>query len=589
MNSILRVCTIAVLGALAVSSCSGGRGVNGSALLPPTASTAAMSSSDSSASVAPVPQVAFEDRGEARSTAPIAVAVTLSYRHQDQLDALVARQSDVASSDFKHWLTPAEFAAEFGPARSGYDRVRRALEAGGFHITRTYSNLTVIDATGTVSDVERFFHTAIHRVDQAGRIGRYVNVRPAIVPNALRGLVYAVNGLSNVAVVKFDHVPVPYHRSGRRPTGKRPYMGPVSSTTGFQGYGPRIFAQSYDMPAQHATAGNRYDGSGRAGAIVIDADFRDGDLHSYLKYFGIKRTGKIRRVAVDGGVTADPGLSNDSIETTLDVEVLAGEAPGADIYVYETAPFGWGNPVITDAYNAIVSKNKVDTVNSSFGLCELGDPSAAKAWNHVAEQGAALGITFHASSGDSGSNCSGGGVGVDAPASDTYFVGIGGTSLKVDQKNGYAYTSETAWDGSGGGISSLFTMPSWQKSVTGAISTGRNVPDLAFDADPLTGFPLYLADTWNTPWNPVGGTSLASPIFGASLLQMEGVIGTRLGLAAPRLVGLWQKKGYTSGATTYFHDVTAGSNGLFTATTGYDRVTGIGSFDGWPVAQALKP
>jgi subtilase family serine protease len=538
---------------------------------------------------ASVPNVRVRDLGEATPNTPISLQVTLNYHNPLQLEQLVALQNDPASPYFHHWLTSAQFESAFAPSPSDYLRVVRSLEAAGFRVTRAFSNRTVVDAAGTVNAAERYFHTAIHRVYQPGHGLRYANVRAAMAPFDVQDLVYSVNGLNNVAIARADFAPVQRRRVNPNTNTAPPYTGPVSSLTGYNGYGPLVFAQSYDWPSQHATKTDRYDGAGHAGAIVIDADFLNGDVSAYLKYFKIKRTASIVRVPIDGGTTSDPGLSSgDSIEATLDVEVLAGGAPGAALYVYETAPFAWGNGVITDAYNAVVAQNKVDTVNSSFGLCELSDTSATKAWDHIATQGAALGITFHAATGDDGADCDVTSIGINAPASSPHIVAVGGTVLNVDAKKDYAYESETGWGGSGGGTSSVFTAPAWQKGVKGMLGSGRNVPDVAFDANPLTGFPIYYAGTWNNPWNPLGGTSLASPLFGVALLQINSVTGNRSGLAAQSLYGLFKKDDYKKGAVTYFHDITSGSNGIFSAAPGYDRVTGIGSIDAWNIAQALK-
>jgi subtilase family serine protease len=534
-----------------------------------------------------VPRAFVRDLGEATATTPVSIVVTLNYHHEDQLDRLVELQNDPGSPYFRHWLTSAQFDSAFAPTPAEYERAILALEGGGFHITQTFANRTVIDARGTASAAERLFQTRIHRVEQAGHGVRYTNVLPVTLPAALQTLVYSVNGLNNLSLVHTDFVGVARRRI-RPEKATAPYTGPVSTTTGYSGLGPIVYGQSYDFPDRHATKNDAYDGKGRAEAIVIDAVFLTSDIDSYLKYFGIKRSAPISRVSVDGGTTSDPYLTNDSIEATLDTEVIAGGAPGAAVYVYETAPFDWGVAVITDAYNAIVSQNKVDAVNSSFGVCESVDETISKSWDHIATQGASLGITFHAASGDDGAACSASiPTGVSAPASSPHVVAIGGTQLNVKPKT-YAYEGEVGWVGSGGGVSTVFAMPAWQKNVSGMLGTTRNVPDLAFDADPLTGFPLYFAGTWNNPWNPLGGTSLASPLFGAALLEVNGVVGARTGLAAQRIYAAFAKTGYELEKLVYFHDITSGSNGIYSAAPGYDRVTGIGSWDAWNVAQVLK-
>jgi kumamolisin len=218
--------------------------------------------------------------------------------------------------------------------------------------------------------------------------------------------------------------------------------------------------------------------------------------------------------------------------------------------------------------------------------------------DHIAMQGAALGITFHAAAGDYGSACLPPApdeypTSPMAPADSPHFVAVGATSLKTDPKQHYRYVTETAWNSNdgyagGGGVSGVFGEPSWQKGVQNMFDSGRNYPDAAFDGDPATGTAFYYAATWNNPWNPLGGTSLASPLFGAALIDIDEIVGGRTGLAGERLFDLLKKTNYTDGGTTYFHDVTKGNNIGYFCLIGYDNVTGIGSLDVWNIAQALK-
>jgi subtilase family serine protease len=559
------------------------------AIVPATASAA------TTASVV-VPRVAFRDLGETSPATPISLAVTLAYHHPEQLEELVDLQSDPASPYFRHWLTSEQFAAAFAPSPAEYLRVAQTLSRAGFRVTKTFSNRTVIDVRGPAAAAERLFTTQIHRVYQPGYGLRYANVRPAVVPVGLQGLIFSVDGLNNLAIVHTDYQRVTTRFAARR-AGSAPYVGPVGTITGTNGYGPLVFAQSYDYPTRHATGADPYNGTGRSAGIVIDADFLNSDIASFLKYFGIKRTAKTIRVPVDGGTLSDPGLQSDSVEATLDVSTIAANAPGATLYVYQTPPFAWGVQVVTDAYNQVVSDNKVDVLNSSFGLCENAVPTVTAAIDHLATQAAALGMTFHASTGDQGSSCVGEEEGVNIPASSPHVVAVGGTSLVVDPKNRYSYVSETGWgettasgavEGSGGGVSTVFPLPVWQKGVKNVQSSGRNLPDVSLDADPNTGTAFYFAGSWNNPWNPLGGTSLASPLFGAALAEIDEIVGGRTGLAGQRLFKLWERTGYTFKKTVYFNDITKGTNGAYSALPGYDNVTGIGSIDVWNIAQALK-
>ena len=353
----------------------------------------------------------------------------------------------------------------------------------------------------------------------------------------------------------------------------------MSNATGGRGYGPLAFSTAYDLPVVHAAPTGHYDGTGRASGVVIDADFAEGDLRQYLAYFGIDRKGPpTKRVLVNGGPPQGDGPP-DSIEAALDAETVVGNAPGTALSMYEIPSLK--NAEITDAYNTIVSENVVDTVNSSFGGCEIGlGASTANAWNAIAMQAASKGITFHASSGDIG-----GDLCVNAPASLPYVVAVGGTALEIGK--GGVWFAEIGWSGSGGGTSLLFALPAWQSGVTGINPIGRNVPDIALDADPYTGTALFYEGSWDTKYNPLGGTSLSSPIYGAAITEIDQMKKGRVGLGGRSLYTMWGEYGYGLGSSAYFHDIVQGSSGAFYCTTGYDLVTGIGSVDFWNLAGKL--
>ena len=179
------------------------------------------------------------------------------------------------------------------------------------------------------------------------------------------------------------------------------------------------------------------------------------------------------------------------------------------------------------------------------------------------------GVTFIASSGDSGASS-----GVSYPAASPNVVGVGGTTLTTGA--GGAYVSESGWNDGGGGISTLYSQPSYQKGVVTQSTTNRTVPDVSFDADPNSGVPVY--DSYDNgasrPWEQVGGTSLAAPMWagviaiadqGRALNKLNTLDGPTNTL--PMLYGL---------PSSDFHDVTSGNNG-YSAGPGYDLVTGRGT------------
>jgi kumamolisin len=131
------------------------------------------------------------------------------------------------------------------------------------------------------------------------------------------------------------------------------------------------------------------------------------------------------------------------------------------------------------------------------------------------------------------------------------------------------YGSETGWSGSGGGASAVLTKPGWQTGCNVPNDGARDVPDIALLAAPRDpGYWIFFTGKWYF----FGGTSLAAPAwagFFAQLNQKRG--GNGLGRVGPRLDQLCGKSA--------FHDITSGSNGLFSAGRGYDQVTGLGTID----------
>jgi subtilase family serine protease len=167
-----------------------------------------------------------------------------------------------------------------------------------------------------------------------------------------------------------------------------------------------------------------------------------------------------------------------------------------------------------------------------------------------------------ASSGDSG-------AGTLWPAVSPHVLSVGGTNLLTGPAGTYA--GETAWSGSGGGLSLYETEPVYQLGVQ---QTGRRTtPDVAYDAEPRTGFAVYQGGTWQA----VGGTSAGAPQW-AALIALADQRRARLGLGP---LNQAQNQIYDLPSTD-FHDVVIGGNG-YLAGVGYDLVTGLGS----PVANRL--
>jgi kumamolisin len=442
---------------------------------------------------------------------------------------------------------------------------------------------------------ERYFHTELHDVVQAGYGRRYRNVAPFTVPGELRSVAVALSGLDTTVHVTEPHTmsraartrveaaspaAVSTSTPGPNPSPDptlSPEFSPEEDYTANTGYGPAIWATAYDYPVQHG-----YGGSGEAIGSVINEDFANSDAAAEIKLYGIPRTGGQYRIYTDGSFAS----TDTAGESTLDAEILETLAPAADYYEYLTQYFDALG--IEGAYAQVVSDNVVATVNSSFGGCETDDPSFEYGTNYLAMQGAAKGITFVAASGDTGArgcgiqvinSASGGELGVQAPCADVYFVCAGGTQfLAITSDN--SYSNESAWTGGGGGVSVLEPLPDWQAQTANVVTTGRNVPDIAMTADDVPPDVCFVIVYNNTVISD-GGTSVASPMFAALQTEIDQAQHSRNGFVNPRLYDVGN-----SAESFAFRDVTTGGNGSYFAGTGYDNTTGFGSPRGFELAGA---
>lgn len=532
---------------------------------------ALMQSFVTEAHAAGVPRLPLEDLGRAPTSMPVHLTLVLKLPRQRELDALVKAQGDLRSPLADRALTAREFRDYFAPTAAEYNHTAQTLVRDGLRIERTYTNRTVIDVVGPVASVERTFSTELHRVRYGAFFG-YANLRPTTLPTDLATSVLGVAGFDNLPILHPDNVRG--YRDPAKSTAGPPLYGPDT------GFGPLALENAYDLPVLHG-----HGGKGQAAGIVIDALARDSDLKAFLKYFGVKRSGPlVHYIPVsDGQATyVDQG------EATLDMSTIISLAPEATVYVYMVPILE--QAYILDAYATANALDRVDALNSSFGGCETAMSTSSGSFpqmvDQLAEEGAALGIVYSASSGDSGAyDCEVYGspskqglpaLGVQAPADSPNVVAVGGTTVFLTSAG--QRRAELAWVGSGGGYSSIFSAPNYQQGIAG-VGKFRSVPDIAFDANPGSGLSFYLNGAWQ---GPVGGTSLASPIFTALVTELDEMAGHRITTMHAALYGTFLRHRY---ATKEFYDITQGSNGYYWAKAGFDQVTGIGSIDGWNFSQ----
>ena len=287
-------------------------------------------------------------------------------------------------------------------------------------------------------------------------------------------------------------------------------------------------------------------------------------------------------VGVAGGSNQPGGSADD--EVMLDIEVSGALAPGAHIVVYfaPNTDQGFYEAISQAAHDSV---NKPSVMSISWGGPEDSwtSPSLA-AMETALEDAVALGVTVTVAAGDNGSSDgeSDGQPHVDFPASSPYSLGCGGTKLV---SSAGAIASEVVWNetasdegATGGGVSVEFALPAWQRGskVPKApnASAGRGVPDVAGDADPLTGYQV-LVDGQRAV---IGGTSAVAPLWAALIARCNQSLGAALGDVHAALYQIGERA---------FHDITRGNNGAYQAAPGWDACTGLGSPNGQALLSAL--
>jgi hypothetical protein len=322
-----------------------------------------------------------------------------------------------------------------------------------------------------------------------------------------------------------------------------------------------------------SVAGLKGDGTGQTIAIVDaynDPNIKS-DLATFDSTFGLAAA-NLTVVSQTGSATSLPTTNTDwSLEISLDVEWAHAIALGAKIVLVEASSSSLSDLLTAVQYAS--TKTGASVVSMSWGTDEFRSEISYDSYFSTS------GVTYVASSGDSGT--------VSWPSVSPNVVSVGGTTLSLTSSG--AYSSETAWSDSGGGVSTYESLPSYQKMI-GISASGRVTPDVSYDANPSTGYKVYDTEG-SSGWTVVGGTSAGAPQWAgiiAIINQERAAAGTKAtgqsttalsSQADAMLYTLYQTK-----ASQDFHDVISGSNSSgFKAMSGYDAVTGMGS----PVVSSL--
>ena len=492
--------------------------------------------------------------------------LTLILRRRAHLPAEIVEGPTVLSRD--------ELAGQYGADPAHVDLVRQTLTGLGLEVTEVHPATRRVKVAGTLAALSSAFGATLRQVSSPdprghGTVTHRYREGPLFVPAALDGVVVAVLGLDTR----------PQARPHFRVRGMAPAAAGQPGT-----YPPNQVADIYGFPAGTT-------GAGQAVAVIeLGGGFAASDLATYFGGLGIA-VPSITAAGVDGGANAPGSDPNGAdVEVALDIDVIGAAAPGAAQIVYFAPNTDNG---FVDAISAAVTATPAPiAISISWGQSEDSWTAQGRiAMDQAMADAAAMGVTVCVASGDNGSGdaVNDGQAHVDFPASSPYALACGGTKLVADPATG-VISSEVVWNetasnegAGGGGVSDQYPLPSWQANAgvpAPAGAGGRGVPDVAGNADPVTGYQIY------SDGNPgvVGGTSAVAPLWSALISRLAQATGQRFGLIQPLLYA-----GVAPGVDVPgFHDITSGNNGAYAAGPGWDACSGLGSPDGTALLNRLK-
>lgn len=553
-------------------------------------------------------------------TQQVTFRVYLNYRGGDAAAAYASSVSTPGSANYKKFLTPAQFRAQFSPVQADVNSVSAWLKSQGFSIGTTPDNRKYVEATGTLAQAAAAFDTSFAEYRTEGKVVR-ANASALKVPASLTAVEGVVGLDESQTLAHADKVtPGPDLFRNAEPTSA--YWGektvqntPTPDGTALpaspSAFAPKGYAgaQLQGLYGMTGAIGSGNDGRGVTVGI-IDAYASPTilqDANTYSAAHGLPSlNGHFTQVVAPGTYNRPENPRQDpqgwAGEETLDVEAVHTMAPGADI-TYIGAPNNYRD--MDAIMNKVVDKHLADIVSNSYGYGGEALPAGTiKPSLDTQIQAAAEGMTLFFSSGDSGDE-TGGVAGAtpspDWPASSPYVTAVGGTSAGVSQANGRVFElgwetakgtlnkTTTTWNtpaflyGSGGGTSRLFAQPSYQAGVVpAAISQTygggamRSVPDVAALGDPNTG--MLVGETQTFPDGSqqyseyrIGGTSLASPLYAGMFALAQQKAGHAFGLANPVLYG----------ARSTSIDITKSDIAAYPGDVRSDYVNGVDAGDGY--------
>jgi subtilase family serine protease len=495
------------------------------------------------------------------STQFIRFDIVLPLRHQPELDNFLQELYDPSSPSYRHFLSPQEFTARFGPSQEDYDALIHFAKVNGFTVLGGSRDAMDVQVKGSVAEIERALHVTIG-VYQHPRENRtfYAPDREPSVDLPFH--LWHISGLDNYST--------PRPASMRRNTG-------VKSNV-VKGSCPGNTYCGSDMRAAYY-GGAALTGAGQTVGLLEYYGYDIADVNTYFTNANQTRNVTVTGVSTDGSsVNCLSAQGCNDTEQILDITQAVSMAPGLKgLYVFV------GN---TDT--AILGSMSTHTpLVGQIGSSWTWEPSDPATDDPYFKKFAAQGQNYFQAAGDSGAYTTTSSY--VYPGNDAFVTVVGGTDLTVAAAGG-AWSSETVWSDGGGGVYTpdAIPIPSWQQ-LSGVITTAnngsttlRNSPDVSAESN----YDFYVCSNQSGCAGGWGGTSFAAPMWAGymALINQQAVANGNpmLGFINPALYQI----GVGSGYSAAFHDTKSGSNGE-PSTTGYDLASGWGSPNGVGLITAL--
>ena len=522
--------------------------------------------------------------GHLPATQSMNLTIALPLRNEPELDQVLQQLYAPGSPMYHKFLSVQEFTDRFGPSQEDYDAVIGFAQANGFTVTSTAPNRLVVDVQGPVANIEAAFHVnmGVYQHPTENRTFYAPNREPtADLPFAL----WHITGLDNFSI------PRPAAHRSASEAKSAPAVGSAPNGGGYAGS---------DMRAAYY-GGTALTGSGQSIGLFEESPYNANDVTLYFSNLKQPLNVPVYPVSADGSSTGCTAATcgDAEVEVALDIEQAISMAPGmTQVRVY----VGNSDASIFNSMATDGNTHNVKSLSCSWGWYPADTGSDEPYFKEFAAQGQSLFVA----SGDGGSF-------PDSawpyyyPSESANVTAVGGTDLTTNGAGG-PWSSETAWNDSGGGISvDKIPIPSWQQAAITALNNiatapnkgstkYRNVPDVAAEGN----FDNYVCYSGNADglgsgqhceggW---GGTSFAAPRWAGyiALANQQRVTngGSTVGFINPAIYTI----GLGSSYATSFHDITSGSNAHgsnagFSAEPGYDLVTGWGSPNGTGLIGAL--